>query len=132
MRILVVDDEEDMHFLFRQKFRKEIRTSQLEFDSAFSSEEALVYLQSTVATSLVLILSDISMPGMSGLELLKNIKEKYPTIVVFMIQSFGRDRHQQLISSAQADDYISKPIKLDLIKTKILKLKEKLGEKNVC
>ncbi len=132
MRILVVDDEEDMHFLFRQKFRKEIRTSQLEFDSVFSSEEALVYLQSTVATSLVLILSDISMPGMSGLELLKNIKEKYPTIVVFMIQSFGRDRHQQLISSAQADDYISKPIKLDLIKTKILKLKEKLGEKNVC
>ena len=76
MKILVVDDEKDVQVLFEQRFRKEIRNKEMEFVFAFSGEEALAYLNEHEHEA-VLILSDINMPGMSGLELLRHIKEKY-------------------------------------------------------
>jgi CheY-like chemotaxis protein len=77
MHILVVDDEKDVKDLFLQKFRKEIRQGELSFAFAFSGEEALVYLEGQNPES-VLILSDINMPGMSGLELLQHIRKEHP------------------------------------------------------
>ena len=74
-KILVVDDERDVQFLFQQRFRREIKQKEMVFAFAFSGEEALDYLADHPHEA-VLILSDINMPGMSGLELLKRIKEK--------------------------------------------------------
>ena len=74
MKILVVDDEKDVQVLFEQRFRKEIRNKEMEFAFAYSGEDALKYLNELHEA--VLILSDINMPGMSGLELLRHIKEK--------------------------------------------------------
>jgi two-component system, chemotaxis family, chemotaxis protein CheY len=76
MKVLVVDDEKDIQMLFEQRFRKEIRNREIEFVFAFSGEEALEYMNN-LKHEFVLILSDINMPGMSGLELLKKIKAKY-------------------------------------------------------
>ena len=81
MKILVVDDETDVKTLFEQRFRKEIKTGEVDFVFAFSGEEALTYLNSNNHEA-VLILSDINMPGMSGLELLKRIKQKYYNILL--------------------------------------------------
>jgi CheY-like chemotaxis protein len=90
MKILVVDDEQDVQLLFQQRFRKEIRNNELTFVFAFSGEEALTYLGAHTSEA-VLILSDINMPGMSGLELLKTIKKDFvkPPPVVMMITAYG-------------------------------------------
>lgn len=90
MKVLVVDDEHDVQMLFEQRFRKEIRNKEMEFVFAFSGEDAIVYLNEHEREA-VLILSDINMPGMSGLELLEHIKQKYhkPPPVVMMITAYG-------------------------------------------
>ena len=90
MKILVVDDEKDIKTLFEQRFRKEIKNGEIQFAFAFSGEEALQYL-ATNKHEAVLILSDINMPGMSGLELLGKIKKEYhqPPPVVMMITAYG-------------------------------------------
>src|SRR6476469_10988690 len=90
MKVLVVDDERDVQVLFEQRFRKEIRNQEMVFVFAFSGEEALAYLNEHEHEA-VLILSDINMPGMSGLELLDHIKQKYhkPPPVVMMITAYG-------------------------------------------
>src|SRR6266487_2219983 len=89
-KILVGDDEKDMQTLFEQRFRKEIRSGEMHFVFAYSGEEALCYLNQHLHEA-VLILSDINMPGMSGLELLEHIKQKYskPPPVVMMITAYG-------------------------------------------
>ncbi len=78
MKILVVDDEPDVRQLFEQRFRREIRNGVFSFTFAYSGEEALEYLHDHFS-EVVLILSDINMPGMSGLELLRRIKQEHPT-----------------------------------------------------
>ena len=90
MKILVVDDEKDVQILFEQRFRREIREGFFDFVFAFSGEEALDYLNK-LNHEAVLILSDINMPGMTGLELLRQIKEKHytPPPVVMMITAYG-------------------------------------------
>lgn len=118
--ILVVDDEEDVEFLFRQKFRKEIRSNQLEFYFSLSAESALDYLQELPDPSLVLILSDINMPGMNGLELLKIIKSFLFQIKVFMITAYEDEENHQAAISYGADDYLHKPIDFKNLKEKIL------------
>ena len=99
MNILVVDDEQDVQVLFEQRFRREIKTGEFNFAFAFSGEAALTYLQEH-GHEAVLILSDINMPGMSGLELLKHIKQNnfVPPPVVMMITAYGDDEkpHDQL------------------------------------
>ena len=118
--ILVVDDEEDVQILFKQKFRKEIKKGLLYFDFALCAEDALNYLQQERAASVVLILSDINMPGMNGLELLKIIKAEYPDLKVFMLTAYSNDQNQQLAQEYGADDYLTKPIDFRKLKTKIL------------
>ncbi len=123
MKVLVVDDESDMKTLFEQRFRKEIKSGEIDFVFANSGHEALDFL-SRQNHEFVLILSDINMPGMSGLELLQRIKEKYktPPPIVMMITAYGDDYNYNQAMSLGADDFLSKPIDF-------LSLKEKLKSK---
>lgn len=120
MKIMIVDDEEDVQFLFRQKFRKEIKAGQIEFHFAFSGQEALEYLQSQEKQCVVLILSDINMPGMNGLELLKIIKENFSQLKVFMITAYGDDDNYRMAMEYGADDYLHKPVEFEKLKELIL------------
>ncbi len=120
MKILVVDDEKDIQTLFEQRFRKEIRDKQIEFAFAFSGEEALEYLKK-IEHEAVLILSDINMPGMSGLELLDHIKHTYlkPPPVVMMITAYGDAENFNLAKKLGADDFLTKPVDFNLLKEKL-------------
>jgi two-component system, chemotaxis family, chemotaxis protein CheY len=120
MKILVVDDEKDIQPLFEQRFRKEIRTGETEFVFAYSGEEALLRLEEHKHEA-VLILSDINMPGMSGLELLKHIKGKYyaPPPVVMMITAYGDSENYRRAMELGADDFLTKPVDFNLLKEKI-------------
>jgi CheY-like chemotaxis protein len=122
MKIMVVDDEEDVQLLFRQRFRREIKKGEIEFHFAFSAREALDYLHSQGPECVVLILSDINMPGMNGLELLKIIKETFPNLKVFMITAYGDEENFRIAMEYGADDYINKPVEFDKLKEKILGL----------
>lgn len=120
MKILVVDDEKDVQVLFEQRFRKEIREKRYEFVFAFSGEEALDYLNKNIQGA-VLILSDINMPGMSGLELLGKIKQKYlkPPPVVMMITAYRDDENYNMAKKLGADDFLTKPLDFNLLKEKL-------------
>lgn len=119
MRIMVVDDEQDVQFLFRQKFRKEIKTGEIKLDFASSAEEALKYLQCEPSNCIVLILADINMPGMNGLELLKIIKENFSILKVFMITAYGDEHNYRTAMEYGADDYLEKPVDFEHLKAKI-------------
>jgi len=120
MKILVVDDEKDIQILFEQRFRKEIRSHQVEFVFAFSGEEALLYLNK-LHQEAVLILSDINMPGMSGLDLLEKIKTKYlkPPPVVMMITAYGDEENHKMAMKLGADDFLTKPVDFRMLKEKL-------------
>jgi two-component system, chemotaxis family, chemotaxis protein CheY len=120
MKILVVDDERDVKALFEQRFRKEIRDGEMSFAFAYSGEEALGYLN-TLKHEAVLILSDINMPGMSGLELLKQIKTHFekPPPVVMMITAFGDDENYQQAMKLGADDFLTKPLNFTHLREKL-------------
>ena len=120
MKILVVDDEKDVQVLFEQRFRKEIRDQEMEFAFAYSGEEALHYLDEHDHEA-VLILSDINMPGMTGLELLKHIKDKHhqPPPVVMMITAYGDSENYNTAMRLGADDFLTKPLEFNLLKEKL-------------
>ncbi|MBK8832133.1 MAG: response regulator [Saprospiraceae bacterium] len=120
MHILVVDDERDVQILFEQRFRKEIKNNEIEFAFAFSGEEALQYLNQHDHGA-VLILSDINMPGMSGLELLRHIKEKYhaPPPLVMMITAYGDAENYNTAMRLGADDFLTKPVEFNVLKEKL-------------
>ena len=120
MKILVVDDEKDVKVLFEQRFRKEIRNHEMVFVFAFSGEEAITYLNLHEHEA-VLILSDINMPGMSGLELLKHIKQKHlkPPPVVMMINAYGDAENYNIAKELGADDFLSKPVDFTALKEKL-------------
>ena len=120
MKILVVDDERDVQALFEQRFRKEIKNGDFNFVFAFNGEEALNYLMSHEQEA-VLILSDINMPGMSGLQLLGEIKQKYfkPPPVVMMITAYGDDENFNTAKALGADDFLTKPVDFTILKDKL-------------
>ncbi|MFD2916178.1 response regulator [Psychroserpens luteus] len=121
MKILVVDDEQDVKTLFLQRFRKEIKKEELEFMFAFSGEEALEKLKS-ITQEAVLILSDINMPGMSGLQLLEIIKKDYiaPPPVVMMVTAYGDEENYNTAKRLGADDFLTKPVDFKLLKDKLI------------
>jgi CheY-like chemotaxis protein len=120
MKILVVDDEKDVQILFEQRFRKEIRDKEMEFVFAFSGEDALVYMNNHEHEA-VLILSDINMPGMSGLDLLGRIKSKFvkPPPLVMMITAYGDAENFKIAKELGADDFLTKPVDFISLKEKL-------------
>ena len=124
MKILVVDDEKDVQLLFQQRFRKEIRTGVLNFVFAFSGEEALNIMK-TMEQEAVLILSDINMPGMSGLDLLEKIRKDFeqPPPLVMMVTAYGDEENRNTAKRLGADDFLTKPLDFALLKSKLTTLK---------
>jgi CheY-like chemotaxis protein len=120
MKILVVDDEQDIQVLFEQRFRKEIRDKRVEFFFAFSGEEALERMRS-MEHEAVLILSDINMPGMNGFQLLEEVKKKYlkPPPVVMMITAYGDSENHRMAKELGADDFLTKPVDFNALKEKL-------------
>lgn len=120
MKILVVDDETDVQALFQQRFRKEIRDGEMEFAFAHSGEDALIFMKNHDHEA-VLILSDINMPGMSGLELLERIKEKHrlPPPLVMMITAYGDVENYNTAMRLGADDFLTKPVNFTELKEKL-------------
>lgn len=119
MKILVVDDEKDVEMLFRQKFRKEIRNSRLELVFAFSGQEALNLLGTSQPPDVVYVFSDINMPGMTGLELLDEIKNKYPQINVSMISAYGDSENYNKAIKSGAKEFFTKPIDFESLRDEI-------------
>lgn len=119
-KVLVVDDERDIQTLFEQHFRKEIKRGELSFIFTFSGEEALTYINEHEQEA-VLILSDINMPGMTGLELLKHIREKYakPPPVVMIITAYGDKYNHSLAMQLGADDFLTKPLDFSSLREKL-------------
>ncbi|WP_421794940.1 response regulator [Haliscomenobacter sp.] len=120
MSILVVDDETDIRALFEQKFRKEIRENVFTFEFAHSGEAALELLKKT-DSNIILILSDINMPGMSGLELLRRVRGIYPEAPpkVFMVTAYGDKENRERANVLGADDFLTKPIDFSNLKEKL-------------
>jgi CheY-like chemotaxis protein len=118
MRVMVVDDEVDVRSMYEQRFRREVRAGQIELHFALSAEEALAFLEANPDE--MLILSDINMPGMSGLDLLKAVKEKSRTRKVFMITAYGNEEYHRQAVAYGCDDYLTKPIDFGVLKQKLL------------
>ncbi|GAB4001729.1 response regulator [Spirosoma daeguense] len=121
MKILVVDDETDVKDLFEQRFRREIRSGEVDLKFANSGEEALTYLNNHTS-EVILILSDINMPGMSGFELLRHIREDFqepPPPVVMMITAYGDPDSQEQAVQLGANDFLTKPLDFAVLKQKL-------------
>ena len=123
MQILVVDDETDVRDLFQQRFRREIRSGELSFNFAFSGEEALAYLRAR-PSEVLLILSDINMPGMSGLELLGHVRDEghMPPTTMMMITAYGDDNSRQEALGLGATDFLTKPLDFAVLRQKLQEL----------
>lgn len=122
MKLLVVDDEQDVQLLFQQRFRQELKAGRIEFQFAFSGEEALNFLENRGTADHVLILSDINMPGMTGIDLLRRIKEKFPQLKVILITAYGDEKNYHAAMANGADGYTTKPINFDALKQTIFAL----------
>lgn len=122
MKVLIVDDEKDIAFLFQQKFRHEIQNGSLEMLFAFSGEEALDILHSRTPQDFEYIFSDINMPGMSGIDLLHLVKIEYPDIKVSMISAYNDQEHIEWAKSEGALCLFAKPIDFNEIKGEVGKI----------
>ena len=119
LKVLIVDDEPDVELLFRQRFRKELREGDFNFHFAFSAENALNYLKTLQPFDVVLVLSDINMPGMNGLELLRLIKTEFPDLKVIMVIAYGDEANHQTALGYGADDFITKPVDFTFLKERM-------------
>jgi CheY-like chemotaxis protein len=117
--ILVVDDEPDVETLFRQQFRRDIRSGRFIMEFAMSAPEALERAKTIAEPSLNLILSDINMPGMSGLEMLPMVKSARPNLPVIMITAYGDDATRKKAAELGAAGLLTKPIDFGLLRHEI-------------
>lgn len=117
--ILVVDDEPDVELLFRQQFRRDIRTGRFTMDFAESASIALVRIADAGEQSLFLILSDINMPGMSGLELLPKAKAIRPDVPIIMITAYGDAETKRRALESGAEALLTKPIDFGTLRSEI-------------
>ena len=120
--ILVVDDEPDVAEMFRQRFRRETKQGTYVLHFAASGEEALDKLADGVRPELIVILSDINMPGMDGLSLLREIKTRRPDLPVMMVTAYGDDERRRRAEEAGALQFLCKPVDFDLLKEELRRL----------
>ena len=120
--ILVVDDEPDVAELFRLRFRREARQGTYVLHFAGSGEEALDQLAGDITPELIVILSDINMPGMDGLTLLQEVKRRRPGLPVMMVTAYGDDERRRRASEYGATDFITKPVDFDFLKRQLQQL----------
>jgi CheY-like chemotaxis protein len=119
VRVLVVDDEPDVETLFRQQFRREVRQGLYTMDFALSAAAALEILDGHVGEEIILLVSDINMPGMTGLELLPVVKQRRPNLPVFMISAYGDQDTVALALQRGADKFLSKPVDFPQLKQEV-------------
>jgi CheY-like chemotaxis protein len=117
--VLVVDDEQDVADLFRQQFRRELRSRKFLMDFAYSGAEALERVAIPGDVQLILLLSDINMPEMTGLELLPKVRELRPDVPVIMITAYGDDQTRQKAMDGGAAGFLPKPIDFDVLRQEI-------------
>jgi CheY-like chemotaxis protein len=117
--VLVVDDEPDVEALFRQQFRRDLRAQRFVMDFANSAADALSRIASGIGQSLILILSDINMPGMTGLEMLPKVKEMRPEVPVIMITAYGDAETKRRALEGGAEGLLTKPIDFALLREEI-------------
>jgi CheY-like chemotaxis protein len=117
--ILVVDDEPDVEHLFRQQFRRDIRSERFIMKFATSAPEALQCVREIADPSLILIFSDINMPGMSGLEMLPKVKAVRPNVPVIMITAYGDETTKKKATELGAAGLLTKPIDFGLLRGEI-------------
>ena len=117
--VLVVDDEHDVEELFRQQFRRDLCAERFTMDFATSAADALEHIASTMEQSLILILSDINMPGMTGLEMLPKVKALRPDVPVIMITAYGDDDTKRKAMESGAEGLLTKPIDFALLREQI-------------
>jgi CheY-like chemotaxis protein len=117
--ILVVDDEPDVEVLFRQQFRRDIRAGRFTMDFAQSAPAALQHIADAGAASLILILSDINMPGMSGLELLPKARAARPDVPIIMITAYGDAETKRKALEGGAEALLTKPIDFAMLRNQI-------------
>jgi len=126
IKILIVDDEQDVESLFRQRFKKELRSDEFSFHFAFSGEDAINFMKALHPFDIVLVLSDINMPGMTGLDLLRKTKNDFPQLKVIMVTAYGDERNRAEAKNYGADDFVTKPVDFEVLKERIIALKEKV------
>ena len=117
--ILVVDDEPDVESLFRQQFRRDLRAERFTMEFANSATSALVRIAETIEHSLILILSDINMPGMTGLEMLPKAKEIRPEVPIIMISAYSDPETKRKAIEGGATGLLAKPIDFTLLRSEI-------------
>jgi CheY-like chemotaxis protein len=117
--ILVVDDEPDVEALFRQHFRRDLRAGRFTMEFAYSASAALNRIENAAEASLILILSDINMPGMSGLELLPRAKALRPDVPVIMITAYGDAETKRKALENGAEALLTKPIDFATLRCQI-------------
>ncbi len=122
LSILIVDDEPDVAELFRQRFRREVRQGLYVLHFAGSGEEALERLDTGIRPELIVILSDINMPGMDGLALLREIKTRWAELPVMMVTAYGDDERRRRADEYGALEFITKPVDFDLLKEQLRQL----------
>ncbi len=120
--ILIVDDEPDVIVLFRQQFRREAREGTYVLHFAHSATEALERLERDIEPQLVVILSDINMPGMDGLALLREIKTRRPDLPVMMLTAYADDERRRRAAEFGAADFVTKPVDFDFLKVRLREL----------
>jgi CheY-like chemotaxis protein len=117
--VLVVDDEPDVEALFRQQFRRDLRSERFVMDFANSAADALSQIASSIGQSLILVLSDINMPGMTGLEMLPKVKAIRPDVPVIMITAYGDAATRRKALESGATGLLTKPIDFTLLREEI-------------
>ena len=120
--ILVVDDEADVADLFRQQFRREVRQGRYVIHFAQSAEEALDKLGDGIEPELIVVYSDINMPGMDGLSLLRKVKERRADLPVIMVTAYGDDERRRKAAEFGAREFVTKPVDFDLLKQQLQQL----------
>ncbi len=117
--IVVVDDEPDVEEMFRQQFRRDLRSGRFVMEFALSAPAALEQVKAIPDPSLILILSDINMPGMTGLEMLPKVKAERPNVPVIMITAYGDETTIKKASDLGAAGLLPKPIDFSLLRQEI-------------